>query len=296
MPDNADFPDIKDSTALTDADLAGLKDKADWASTFGRGETNLAMRNKHAADVQDYNAALQQQHAQQLQQKLATDKDALAFWKATKELQQKEAFHQDMMANAARNFQRQQAKDLADQQAKKLVDDLKFQHADIANKHLTGFTTAMQQGLMGGVAPATKEYQNLALNSLLANPLADKEVVKHVFEVAKIKMDPEEVIAQWNAIPPEQRTNTTFFSNPDGTIKFVARNTTAAEQARMDISAINAGTAAEREARLKTKYEEDRKLMGLPPSPPPSESTPSNPTAPVKKKWKLVDGKLEQVE
>jgi len=103
------------------------------------------------------------------------------------------------------------------------------------------------------------------LKTYLEHPNANKDVVKGVFGLAKVKADPDEVLAEWQKLPPEQRANSTFATKPDGSMGFVARNVTPVEQQRIETAKTNAVTAEERERRLAEKYEEDRVLAGLPP-------------------------------
>jgi len=97
----------------TQPDLTGIRHAADWAETFGRGETNLAMRAKHAADVDAFNAALQQQHQDELMRQISTGKNALDFWKATQQMRLREQMHAADMAAAAPLHQAQQDAALA---------------------------------------------------------------------------------------------------------------------------------------------------------------------------------------
>lgn len=258
----ADFPAMPGETQPT---LKQLRSNADWASTFGPGETNLARRNAKAAAVEDYSAAAKDAAEGAFMERVASDKDALAYWKAAKGLEQKAQFHKEQMQNAANEFQRRQQKDLADRAAKKAADDLKFSHDIIASNDLQGFSSKMRAGIDSGVLPGTTAYRDLALKNYLDHPNANKDLVKEVFGLAKIKADPEKVLSDWNNLPTEQKANTTFSSDPEGNIKFVARNVTPLEQQRIDTAKVNALTAEEREKRLAEKYEQDRIDAGLPP-------------------------------
>ncbi len=283
MADLPDLPDLKDSTQPTDLELAGAQHAADWASRFGGGDTNLAQRNKHVDDIVNYNSMVQQQHDQQLAAQIQTGKNAFNFWKATQDLKQKERLHAQDMALKAPLIKAQQDAAIARAEASHKSDMLKAQHELQAAQHLTGFADTLQEGFAQGVQPGTKAYQDLAIKALLANPHADKNVVQHVFGLAKLKADPDEVLAQWNAIPADQKAATVWESKPDGTIGFRARNITPVEQSHIDSATTNAATAQQREARLKYAAEvKAADAAGLPPPPPPQSAvaTPSAPTSP----------------
>lgn len=266
------LPDFPAMAGETQPSLQQLRSSADWATTFGPGETNLARRNAKAAQVEDYNVAAKRAAEDAFMRRVQTDKDALAFWKTSKDLEQKAAFHRDAMQNAANDFQRKQQKDLADNAARKAKVDLDFAHEMVATKDLNGFSSKMKAGLDAGVAPGTKAYQDLAIRTYLEHPNANKDVVKGAFSMARIKSDPDEVLAAWNELPEEQRANTTFKMNSDGTMGFTARNTTALQSAQTEnmearTSATNAGVqtsaarlelAKSREARMQSQF--DRKL------------------------------------
>jgi len=93
------IPDFPALAGETQPSLDQLRSNADWATTFGPGETNLARRNAKAAVVEDYNAAAKTAAESAFRERLATDKNALAYWKSAKDLEQKAQFHKDAMQN-----------------------------------------------------------------------------------------------------------------------------------------------------------------------------------------------------
>lgn len=101
----------------TQPDLGQLRHAADWASTFGQGDTNLAQRNRYAGNVDDYNAALQKAHEDALMQEISTGKNAFNFWKTAQELDQRAQIHNAQMAAAAPLKQAQTQAALAQVQA-----------------------------------------------------------------------------------------------------------------------------------------------------------------------------------
>ena len=252
MNDNYDL----ENPAASDAEVfAGKKHAARWAQTFDNrtdtGSVALARRRGYAQDKSEYATALVDQQRQRQQQLILTNRNAMDLHKQQVDLDQKLRIHEDRMASDAAKARAQAGMDatrselikaqtsaaLAREHAAMQAEKLKADHETVAAQHLAGFAGAMKKGMADGALPGSAAYQRMAVQALIENPGADKALVSQIFGQARIKADPDEVLAQWNDLPDEQKSKSRFFSRADGTIGFSASNETPAEKARATAAA-----------------------------------------------------------
>lgn len=190
--------------AQEDADAA-------WAERFRSSATNLSQRRKYTQDIAAAADTRHEQENAQFERALAGNKGLRDLVMGREKMDQQERFKRQAQENADRQFRFQQEKQIFDEdmrqrkleldeaQARRMMqkDMREIEQAKRMNDHLNNVENDInflvsERGFLEG----TPEFAQGVVQSVLRNPFIPKEYRDTLFKAAKIKGDPDTIVAQ----------------------------------------------------------------------------------------------------
>lgn len=201
---------MPDSSAVP---LDQLQHSANWASTFGGSDTNIAQRARHNQQIQEYGDALAQARAAAQMQVLQTNQTAQNLFIKTQQLQQKE-----LMDNA--HLQIEAARVVAQGAAeRRRAAEAMAQARDTAafNQHISDM-------IVSGVKPQSGDWKAGVASGLAQFPHVDpRDVSKFGSSLFPGEsLSPEEILSKVHSLQ-DQNPDAQVSINPKGEASVVVK-------------------------------------------------------------------------